>query len=199
MRCSVLSKISPSLARHCQTRRCMSSFSSVHLGHSGDPTSPARYRRSCVQHDAVAAAKSMPRAAFIPLLSRNLSCLNNVVSSPPPSKPAPNSCRAAFSHNCPSMEARKACQNPQSSIPTRAELRLHLLPSGSFQYVCRMGTHLCCRNVTMTANKCPLTYHQRTAGLLAIIAVAILVQSSPILSLILGLLSQNTSHCLMKL
>ena len=78
-----------------------------------------------------------------------------MVKSAPPSKTAPNSCLAAFSHYCPSIEARKACQNPQSSIPTPPALRLHQLPSWSFQYVFRMGIQLCCKSVTMTADKCP--------------------------------------------
>ena len=174
-----MSKISPVLAPHCQTRWNMSSSASSHLGHSGVSTKPARYRRSWVQHDAVAAASSMPRAACKPLLSKNLSCLNNVVRSAPLSKPAPSSCLAAFSHNCPSIEARKACQNPQSSIPTPPALRVHLLPSGSFQDVCRMGTQLCCMSVTMTADMCPRTYLHLVAGLLAIIAVAIFAQTFP--------------------
>ena len=131
-----MSKISPVLARRCQMQWCMSSSSSLHLGHGGDTTSPAQERRSCVQHDAVAAASNMPRAACMPLLSKSLSCLNSVVRWAPPSKPGPNSCPAAFSHSCPSRKALKACQKPQSPIPNPPVLRLHRLPSGSFQDVC---------------------------------------------------------------
>ena len=148
--------------------------------------------------DAVAAAKSMPRAACNPFLSRNLSCLNNVVWSAPPSKPVPSSCLVAFSHNCSSIEARKACQKPQSSIPTPPALRLHLLPPRSFQDVCRIGSQLCCMSVTITADMCPRTNLHLVVGLLAIIAVAI-AQTLPILGMSLWLRSQKMSHCLMTL
>ena len=140
-----------------------------------------------------------PLAACKPFLSKYLSCLNSVARSAPPTKPAPNSCLATFSHSCPSIEARKICQNPQSSIPTPPALRLHLLPSQSFQDVCRMGTQLCCKSATMTADRWPLTHLQRTAGLLAIIAVAILAHTFPMLGLNLWLYSQSTIHCLMTL
>ena len=151
----------------------MSSSSSSHLGQRGIPTS----------------ASSMPRAACRPFFSTNLSCLNNVVRSAPPSKPVPHSCLVAFSHNCSSIQARKACQNPQSSIPTLPALRVHLLPSGSFHDVFRMGVQLCCMSVTMTADMCPRTNLQRIAGLLAIIAVSIFAQTLPILGLVLWLCS----------
>ena len=79
-----------------------------------------------------------------------------------------------FLPHCPSIEeARKACQKPQPSIATRPALRLHLLPSGCLQDVCRMGIQLCCKSVTTTADMCPRTYLQRVVGFLAIIAVAI--------------------------
>ena len=117
---------------------------------------PARRCSRCQQH-----ASGCMQAPF----SKNLSCLNNVVRSAPPSKPAPNSCLAAFSHNCPSIEARKACQNPQSSIPTPPALRLHLLPSGSCQDACRMEIQLCCKSITLTTDKCPRTCLQLVVGL----------------------------------
>ena len=67
--------------------------------------------------------------------------------------PRPPSLCPAFCHNCPWIDARK-----DSSNPTPPALRLHLLPSGSFQDVCRMGVQLCCMSVTMTADMCPRTY-----------------------------------------
>ena len=71
-------------------------------------------------HDivAVAAARSMPRAACKPFPSKNL---NNVVKSVPPFKPAPNSCLEAFSHSSPRSRLGKLVRIPNRQFP-------HLLP-----------------------------------------------------------------------
>ena len=90
--------------------------SSSHLGQSGASTNPARPRRSCVQHDAVAAARSIPWAACTPFFSKNLSCLNNVVRSAPPSKPVPHLCLVAFSHNCPSRRLARISSHQFSHL-----------------------------------------------------------------------------------
>ena len=139
-------------------------------------------------------AASMPRAACKPLFSKNLSCLDNVVRSAPPSKSALQPSPTIV----PQSKLGRLARIPNHQFPH--VLRLHLLRSGSFQDVCRLGIQLCCKSVTTTADKCSRAYLQRVAGLLAIIAVAFFCPDNPILgpdSLIV--FPKKMSQCLMRL
>ena len=117
-----------------RTLWCVSHNSSPQRGHSGDSTSPALQRRSCVQHTAVATASSMPCATATPFFAKNLPCVDErrEIRSRSP-KPTPNSCAlpsatAACWMTC-GMQARSPSRRCRLALHGSSRCSLLCLPT----------------------------------------------------------------------